>query len=225
MTKLYENCQRMMCIAYANEMADACMSHGISPYEVSEAAATKPFGYMPYSPGVGVGGHCIPVNPYYLLSNSEFPLLKAATEKMWGRPAELARRTSEALCASRPMMEVTKAPENKPNMRRAKSETSVGLPSVLVVGIGFKRGQSVLSNSPGLELAKTFAASSKVNVHFADPLVAQSALPNVPKLAEDEWTAERLKTYDSIIVAVRQTGLDFEVLERLKGSVRIEWWC
>lgn len=63
MTKLYENCQRMMCIAYANEMADACIPLGIDPYEVSEAAATKPFGYMDYVPGIGVGGHCIPINP------------------------------------------------------------------------------------------------------------------------------------------------------------------
>ncbi|KXJ84899.1 hypothetical protein Micbo1qcDRAFT_128895, partial [Microdochium bolleyi] len=65
MTKLYENCQRMMCIAYTNEMADACGPHGIDPFEVVEAAASKPFGYMPYTPGPGVGGHCIPVNPYY----------------------------------------------------------------------------------------------------------------------------------------------------------------
>ena len=59
MTKLFENCQRMICIAYANEMADACASHGIDPYEVSRAAATKPFGFVPYQPGPGLGGHCI----------------------------------------------------------------------------------------------------------------------------------------------------------------------
>jgi UDP-N-acetyl-D-mannosaminuronate dehydrogenase len=63
MMKLYENCQRMICIAYANEMADACISHGIDPYEVCKAAASKPFGYMPFSPGLGVGGPCIPCNP------------------------------------------------------------------------------------------------------------------------------------------------------------------
>jgi nucleotide sugar dehydrogenase len=63
MVKLYENCQRMVCIAYANEMADACISWAIDPYEVCEAADTKPFGYMPMKPGAGVGGHCIPINP------------------------------------------------------------------------------------------------------------------------------------------------------------------
>jgi nucleotide sugar dehydrogenase len=63
MMKLYENCQRMICIAYANELADACTPHDIDPYEVCNAAATKPFGYIPFSPGLGVGGPCIPCNP------------------------------------------------------------------------------------------------------------------------------------------------------------------
>lgn len=232
MTKLYENCQRMMCIAYANEMADACIPFGINPYEVCEAAATKPFGYMPFYPSAGVGGHCIPVNPYYLLSNSNFPLLKAATEKMWDRPAELARRTSEALeaanqeAAKEELARLSIAENNKPTLqRRAKSETFVGLPSVLVVGVGFKRGQSTLSNSPGLDLAKRLAESQKVNAYFADPLVQQAALPTVPKLAEDEWTLDRLKAFHSIIVTVRQDGLDFGILDKLKDSVRVEWWC
>lgn len=232
MTKLYENCQRMMCIAYANEMADACIPFGIDPYEVCEAAATKPFGYMPFYPSAGVGGHCIPVNPYYLLSNSEFPLLKAATEKMWDRPAELARRTSESLeaasqeAARQELARVSIAENKKPALqRRAKSDSSVGLPSVLVVGIGFKRGQSTLSNSPGLDLARRLAESHKVNVYFADPLVDQGALPTVPKLAKDEWTHDRLKTFNSIIVTVRQDGLNFDILDQLKDSVRIEWWC
>jgi len=92
MTKLYENCQRMMAIAYANEMADACIPHGIDPFEVASAAATKPFGYLPITPSLGVGGHCIPVNPFYLFSNCDFPLLRAATEKMLNRPAAKDQR-------------------------------------------------------------------------------------------------------------------------------------
>lgn len=224
MTKLYENCQRMINIAYVNEMSEACISHGISPFEVCDAAATKPFGYMPFTPGVGVGGHCIPVNPYYLLSNSDFPLLRAATEKMWNRPAELARRTSESLQAARRDPRDLTALDS-PLLRRAKSDGSVGLPSVLVVGIGFKRGESTLSNSPGLEFARTLAVSQKVNVAFADPLVCQESLPSIPKLGENEWTLNRLKAFDSIVVTVRQVGLDFEVLNQLKGIVKIEWWC
>jgi nucleotide sugar dehydrogenase len=206
MTKLYENCQRMMMIAYANEMADACIPHGVDPYEVCSAAATKPFGYTPFTPGLGVGGHCIPINPYYLLSNSSFPLLQAATEKMWRRPAMLAQRTLERL--------------SQQKQWASGSEK----PSILVVGIGFKPGQANLSTSPGLEFAKSLVLSEKVNVSFADTLVPQSAIPQIPRLDDKDWTGESLETFDMIIIAFRQVGIDFSVLSGLQG-VRVEMWC
>ncbi|KAF5004373.1 hypothetical protein FDECE_9120, partial [Fusarium decemcellulare] len=140
MTKLYENCQRMMCIAYANEMADACRGLNIDPFEVSNAAATKPFGYLPFTPSLGVGGHCIPVNPYYLLSNSEFPILKAAAQKMNERPKEIAQRIMQNFLAQ----EKERRRDSGIEMRKR----------VLVVGMGFKAGQSHLVNSPGLQLAQ-----------------------------------------------------------------------
>ncbi|KAK1760353.1 hypothetical protein QBC47DRAFT_4016 [Echria macrotheca] len=205
MCKLYENCQRMMAIAYANEMADACMPHAIDPFEVARAAATKPFGYMPFTPSAGVGGHCIPVNPYYLLSNCEFPLLKAAADKMGRRPAELARRAVETI-------------------GRVKGKSAGAKRRVLVVGVGFKAGQSVLSNSPGLDLARALVETDEVDAMFADPLVAQEAVPSVPRLADEEWTREGLSKFDMIIVAVKQVGLDFGCLEGLEG-VLVENWC
>ncbi|KAM0436584.1 hypothetical protein ACHAPT_002292 [Fusarium lateritium] len=204
MMKLYENCQRMVCIAYANEMADACVGHGIDPYEVCRAASTKPFGYQPFSPGLGVGGHCIPVNPWYLLSNSSFPLLQAAAEKMHARPAEVARRAVERLCS-----------ESRQGVR----------PRVLVVGIGFKRGQSHLANSPGLELAKSLVLTEQVDVTWADPLVSQEAIPQITRLSESDWTVEALEDlFDMVIVSFRQDGLDFDVLDCVQG-VHVEYWC
>lgn len=206
MMKLYENCQRMVCIAYANEMADACGPHDIDPYEVCRAAATKPFGYLPFSPGLGVGGHCIPVNPWYLLSNSQFPFLKAAAEKMHARPAEIAQRAVARLCGE-------------------GSDKTGPKPRVLVVGMGFKRGQSHLVNSPGLELAKNLVLTSKVDVAWADPLVAQEAVPQITRLAESNWTVETLeRDFNMIIVAFRQDGLDFNVLDNVQG-VLVERWC
>ncbi|RGP68546.1 hypothetical protein FLONG3_8105 [Fusarium longipes] len=202
MMKLYENCQRMVCIAYANEMADACGEHNIDPYEVCRAASTKPFGYLPFSPGLGVGGHCIPVNPWYLLSNSKFPFLRAAAEKMQARPSEIAERAVTRLCSD--------------NTKK---------PRVLVVGIGFKRGQSHLANSPGLGLAKSLVMTDKVDVVWADPLVAQEAVPQIERLPEANWTVEALeRDFDMIIVAFRQDGLDFDVLDEVQGVV-IERWC
>ncbi|KAH8665306.1 hypothetical protein BGZ61DRAFT_139526 [Ilyonectria robusta] len=195
MTKLYENCQRMMCIAYANEMADACIPHGIDPYEVCGAAASKPFGYMPYMPGPGVGGHCIPINPYYLLSNSKFPLLSAATEAMWRRPADIAARAIETL----------------ENAGLGKSQ-----PRVLVVGVGFKPGQSTLSNSPGLDIIKSLAVSSKVDVSFADTMVTQEMVPQVSRLDDRDWNADTLEQFDMILIAMRQVGLDYQRSEQNK---------
>ncbi|KAF4436159.1 hypothetical protein F53441_13303 [Fusarium austroafricanum] len=208
MCKLYENCQRMMCIAYANEMADACQNLGIDAFEVSRAAATKPFGYMPYTPGLGVGGHCIPVNPYYLLSNCEFPLLEACADKMNKRPANMAKRIVGELCGS-----------GKLQRRDSGFETSK---RVLVVGMGFKAGQDHLVNSPGLQLAKELQKLD-IDVHFADSLVKQTAVPEIPRLADDDWTAEQLERFDMIVVSFKQWGMDFDVLEQV--TVPVQMWC
>lgn len=86
MCKLYENCFRMVNIAYANEVADVCKSHQIDVYEMVNACSTKPFGFMPFYPSLGVGGHCIPVNPFYLFTNCNLPLLKHATDITLTRP-------------------------------------------------------------------------------------------------------------------------------------------
>ena len=209
MTKLYENCQRMMCIAYVNEMADACESHDIDPYEVCHAAATKPFGYQSFMPGSGVGGHCIPVNPYYLLANSEFPLLRAATERMWDRPARLADKAMKSLRR-----------DSGSGQSRFQDR-----PRVLVVGVGFKAGQSVLSGSPGVAVLTRLLEEYNVEAVFADPLVEESAIPFAPKLDEQtQWNRESLQQFDLIIVTMRQAGLDFSVLEHLPG-VQIKWNC
>lgn len=192
-----------MCIAYANEMADACIPLGIDPYEVCEVASTKPFGYMPYAPGVGVGGHCIPVNPFYLLSNCEFPLLESAAKAMHDRPAKIANRILARLRG-----------------RRTKDI----IPRVLVVGMGFKAGQSHLSNSPGLDLARNLAISMEVDVCWADALVKQEAIPQIPRLAEDAWCKRELEEFDVIVVASKQKDMNLELLDELE-SVEVERWC
>ncbi|KAK4609690.1 UDP-N-acetyl-D-glucosamine 6-dehydrogenase [Fulvia fulva] len=223
MTKLYENCQRMMNIAFANEMADACKQLSqsltckinagskqlspspinIGPWEVSKAASTKPFGYMPYTPSLGVGGHCIPVNPYYLLSNSSFPLLQACTERMRDRPARIADHLMNRIGFS-----------------------AGSRPEVLVVGMGFKRGQSVLSHSPGLALATHLLNSYDVYVEYVDPLVEEQDVPPVPQLRHEvDWNVEYLSRFDAIVVAVDQPGLDMGVLEQVHTQGQyVEWY-
>ncbi|KAH7241041.1 uncharacterized protein BKA55DRAFT_596403 [Fusarium redolens] len=169
-------------------MADACIPHGINPYEVCQAASTKPFGYMPYSPDVGVGGHCIPVNPFYLLSNSHFPLLECATLAMHSQPSRLAERM----------------------LKRLRQRVTGRTPRVPVVGVGFKAGQSQIDNSPGADLA--------------DSLVKQCALPQVRRLLDEDWRKDVLRKFDIIVVASRQAGVSFDILDELDG-VEIERWC
>ena len=196
MTKLYENTQRMLNIAFANEMADACLSHKIDPIEVCKAAGTKPFGYMPYTPSLGVGGHCIPVNPYYLLSNTSWPCLEQATKKMRSRPADIGDRI----------------------MAELLEDISSRRPRILVVGASFKKGQSVLSNAPGIDLIVHLLSTYDVYVEFADPLVEEAALSYLPKYPhETEWNADSIdSSFDAVVVAIAQVGLDFEILQQLR---------
>ncbi|KAI0846246.1 nucleotide sugar dehydrogenase [Daldinia vernicosa] len=244
MTKLYENCQRMIAITYANEMADACIGHGIDPYEVCRAASTKPFGYTPFTPGLGVGGHCIPVNPYYLMANSSFPLLKMATETTWQRPEKIGQRVLDALFREAPHNTSTQTSANSESLhlskesdfkhvertettsRISRSEKSSSLfrPRVLVVGVGFKAGQSHLSNSPGLKLIQTLADSGRVDVMFADALVKQTAIPHIPRLDMSDWNKSSLEGFDMIIIAFKQKDMDFKVLDEVQ-NVRVEMWC
>jgi nucleotide sugar dehydrogenase len=205
MTKLYENCQRMVCAAYANEMADACNALGIDAWEVSEAAASKPFGYVPFRPGPGIGGHCIPVNPYYLLSTCSMPILEHATTTSWQRPAEIAKRFMQTLLRENYHTSTTTT---------AKTER----PRVLVVGVGFKRGQSVMSNSPGAGIIRSLLCGWDMYVEFADPLVPAEGLSYAPKMdTVADWNKQYLSTFDGIIVAINQVGLDLSLLEQLPG--------
>ncbi|KAL6407638.1 UDP-N-acetyl-D-glucosamine 6-dehydrogenase-like protein [Ilyonectria robusta] len=206
MTKLYENCQRMICIAYANEMADACTTHRIDPYEVCRAASTKPFGYMNYTPGLGVGGHCIPVNPFYLLSNSSFPLLEEATERMHERPKRIGAQILERLRA-----------------RMSSGTFGHRKPRVLVVGMGFKKGQSTLSHSPGIELLKTLHLAAEADVTWADSLVSQDAIFSVPKLHDEHWNSDDLAAFDLILVVFLQPDMSQKVLKTLPAHVEVDW--
>ncbi|KAF2126324.1 nucleotide sugar dehydrogenase [Dothidotthia symphoricarpi CBS 119687] len=206
MVKLYENCQRTIAVAYANEMADACIPFGIDPFEVAETAASKPFGYLPMFPSLGIGGHCIPVNPIYFMSTCNLPLLRQAHEKMTARPSEIASNLLTSMLDE--------------NHRLYSATHKLRL---LVVGLGFKAGQADLANSPGMKLLNFMRDSTKVDLMFCDPLVGQANIPEVPKLKESHWTDEILGTFHAIVVATKQPGLDYSILKRLQG-VKVEIW-
>jgi nucleotide sugar dehydrogenase len=124
MCKLYENCFRLINIAYTNEMSDLCELKGINPLEMINACATKPYGFMKFTPGLGVGGHCIPINPYYILDKNT-PILKMAVNQTEFRVVKKANEIKEK-----------------------------GYQKVLIIGTAYKPGQTSTENSPGLKLFK-----------------------------------------------------------------------
>jgi len=193
----------MINIAYANEMADAAYSIGIDPYEVAAAAATKPYGFSPFTPGLGVGGACIPCNPAYLFSTLNFPLLRQASESMWSRPAKIAKDVVWG--------------------DQLKSDP----PRILVVGMGFKPGQSMLIHSPGVGFARE-ASRLGANVSWTDPLVKQEQISDIPKWngSGKDWTIEALEAnFDKVVVSLKQIQLDYSILVTLakRGKVNVDW--
>lgn len=167
---------------------------------------------MSYTPGLGVGGHCIPVNPFYLLSNSSFPLLEEATRRMHERPQRIAQRILVDLKA-----------------KATSSSASSGAPygdrkaRVLAVGMGFKKGQSTLSHSPGLELLKALHGDGEVDVFWADSMVTQEAICSVPKLDDEHWDPTFLATFDLILVTFLQPNMSADVLAALPSQTEVQW--
>lgn len=198
MTKLFENCYRMINIAYVNEISDACRTLGLNPNEVIDAASTKPYGFQTFRPGLGVGGHCIPVNPSYLMATcSNLPVLDQSTTLMRDRPRKLARELHGHVSST------------------ALASTALQ-PRVLVVGVGFKPGQSVLSNSPGIDFATELHKLGCDRLAFYDPLVAQTAIPWMEKLDDDAFNANELAAdFDVVAICCRQHDVDFKELDNL----------
>jgi UDP-N-acetyl-D-glucosamine dehydrogenase len=136
MTKLYENTFRAVNIALANELAAVSRRLDLDPVEVVDAAATKPYGFLPFYPGPGVGGHCIPCDPHYLLwqlraHHQPAPIVERAMACIDARPDEVLRRAAEVL-----------SEHGKP-LRDAR---------VLVVGVAYKPGVADVRESPALHI-------------------------------------------------------------------------
>ena len=190
MCKLYENCFRMVNIAYVNEISDMCENLKIDCKEMIGAAATKPFGFMPFYPGIGVGGHCIPVNPFYLFKNGNLPVLKYCTELMKTRPK---KKVKEIILTY-------------PEVR-----------NVLVCGIGFKKGESLTTNSPGYEMLKEFQKKG-YNVIAYDPNVQKEYFKDdVAFLGTCDFNSDNLEEqFDLIIVNYLIQKSDINIINESK---------
>ena len=197
MAKLYENCFRMVNIAYATEAADACDLLDIDHREVVAACATKPFGFMPFHAGLGVGGHCIPVNPAYLRATCELPLLEQATRTTLARPGRMAAQVHA----------------------QAEQTGEEGPGAYLVLGVGFKAGEANTAHSPGLALARALRDEHGARVLLADPVLGRDDPVrqefNIVDLGGPNMAALlRLHRIGAVCVAVRQPGTDHARLAR-----------
>lgn len=166
MTKLMENIFRAVNIALANELGDVCLTLGLDIVEVIKAAATKPYGFMAFYPGPGVGGHCIPCDPHYLLwqlhkERLSAPIIEQAMTAIAGRPRRVVDRVRQML-----------------------SEKSRGVAGtrVLVVGAAYKANVEDIRESPALEIIAELAHEG-ATVDYYDPLCPVLTLPDGTQLA------------------------------------------
>ena len=159
MVKLYENTFRAVNIALVFEIAEACRLHGLEPIEVIEGAATKPYGFMAHYPSAGVGGHCIAVDPHYLLH----PLREL------GRPALMAEEALRSL-AGRPRHIAWRAHEILVELDRRLADARI-----LVVGVSYKPGVADTREAPAVEIISRLRAEG-AHVDYHDPLVPELSL-------------------------------------------------
>lgn len=162
LAKLYENVFRNVNIALANEFALMCRRLGVDTREVIDAAATKPFGFMPFYPGPGIGGHCIPVDPLYLswkmrFSGYEARFIALADEINRSMPHHVVELVTEAL-----------------NRRRRCLNGA----AILVLGVAYKRGVGDTRESPALEILEKLRRHG-AEVSYADPFVPSVVIDGV----------------------------------------------
>ncbi|HUH48986.1 MAG TPA: nucleotide sugar dehydrogenase [Mycoplana sp.] len=200
--KLTENIFRAVNIALVNEMKVVYEAMGIDIWEVVDAAKTKPFGYMPFYPGPGLGGHCIPIDPFYLTWKSrEFELptrfIELAGEINSGMPRHVVGRLAEAL-----------------DIRSGKA---LSRSRVLVIGLAYKKNVPDIRESPSLKLIELIE-ERKGRADYHDPFVAEipktreyMALKGRQSVALDETN---VAGYDAVLISTDHDGIDYAALAR-----------
>jgi len=166
------------------------------------AAATKPFGFQPFYPGLGVGGHCIPINPHYLFENNKgLKVLQTATKLMRDRPVRHARRFHRA-CQGK--------------LFKVDISTQEAGPRILIVGLGFKNGQTNLAYSPALDFAKAIQELGFSRLAFYDPTISADQIRWMEKLDDTCWRSDYLDSkFDGVVVCNKVGSMDMSVLDNL----------
>jgi UDP-N-acetyl-D-glucosamine dehydrogenase len=191
MTKLLENIYRSVNIALVNELKQLCLAMKIDIWEVIEAASTKPFGFAPFYPGPGIGGHCIPVDPFYLSWRA----------KQFDRPTrfiELAGEVNEAMPGF-----VAQTIQNALGHLTGKR--------ILILGIAYKRDLDDLRESPALTLF-SLLHSAGADVHYNDPFFPHVGAGRHYAVNQQSTTLDRAAEYDCVVLVTDHSAYDIPAL-------------
>src|SRR5262249_21618486 len=196
MVKLLENTFRSVNIGLVNEIALMCSRLGIDVWEVIEAAATKPFGFMPFYPGPGLGGHCIPIDPFYLS-------WKARASGFEARFIELAGQVNGQMPEHVVQLVAQSLNQHKKSVNGAR---------VLVVGVAYKADIDDTRESPSLDiLEKLHQGGARTDYH--DPLVPTLTFGN-RLMKSVPLSPSNLGRYDCVVVATAHKSIDYPALLR-----------
>jgi UDP-N-acetyl-D-glucosamine dehydrogenase len=198
MVKLLENTFRAVNIGLVNEIAMMCDALGIDVWEVISAAATKPFGFMPFYPGPGLGGHCIPIDPFYLSwkakqNGFEARFIELAGEINGHMPQYVVARVTEALNGKR---------------------KAVNGARILILGVAYKRDIDDVRESPALDVMKLLSQKG-ANIAYSDPHVpfltaeAWHGPETLESLALDRHVLER---FDCVVITTDHSAFDYALI-------------
>jgi len=197
MTKLLENIYRCVNIALVNELKLLCLRMGINVWEVIDAASTKPFGFHPFYPGPGLGGHCIPVDPFYLS-------WKAMELDFHTRFIELAGEINTAM-----PYHVVEALSSALNQRGR----SLPGAKVLILGVAYKRDVDDLRESPALTIIEELQKNGAV-VSYNDPYIPAIGKGRKYDLNMTSTPLVNLERYDCVLIVTDHTDYDYQQIVR-----------
>ena len=196
MEKLLENIFRSVNIALVNELARLCDRIGVNIWEVVEAAATKPFGFMPFFPGPGIGGHCILIDPYYLAwmareYDFETKFINLAAEINESMPFYVRDMVFKEI---------------------AKQPITSDAANILILGMAFKKDVDDLRHSPALKVVELLYSENIKNIKYYDPYIPSIKLEDTVLISEKRLSADLVKDSDIVIITTDHSVFDFEMV-------------
>jgi len=206
--KLWENTFRAINIGMANEMAKVCNALGIDSWEVVQAAATKPFGFMAFYPGPGIGGHCIPLDPHYLSWKArqhgfDSQFISLAEQVNSGMPAYVVKLVSTAL---------------------NNEKKAVNGSKILILGVAYKKDIDDMRESPALSIIDLLRARG-ADVMYHDPFVAEVTFDHAYTIGEaeplynNELTDELISDSDCVVICTEHSNVDYNRVCQLAGLI------